>query len=232
MFTRKFYDTGANEGGGFEKLVVGLVEGNKKAIEDVKAEMKGFATPEAIKAATDAIEAKINAEVSKANEEAGKLIEKQDGEIVTLKAQVNALDKLAGGFKNMNMTVVPTFKSAFKDALSGKSTSGMEVAEALGILQSSKGATVTMEMKVGPMLNSTSLTGDGVQSYNTRQALVPAQKLNFRDLIPSTQSATLEYVTTRMLRPVQSQTRPKVMLKVQSCTTLPTFKRFKHTWLV
>jgi len=195
MFIKKFYDAGANEGGGFEKLVVGMMEGNKKAIEKIEGELKGFATPEAIKAATDAIELKINSEVAKANEEAGKLIEKQDGEITELKAQVNALDKLAGGFKNMNMTQVPTFKSAFKDALEGKATNGMQVGEALSILQSSKGATVTMEMKVDPMLNSNALTGDGVQTYNTRQALVPAQKLNFRDLVSSTQSATLEYVT-------------------------------------
>jgi hypothetical protein len=45
------------------------------------------------------------------------------------------------------------------------------------------------------MTNANSLTGDGVQTYNTRQGLIPNQKLNFRDLIPSTISPTLEYVT-------------------------------------
>jgi hypothetical protein len=193
---RKFYDAAPNDGGGaFEKLVVGLVEGNKKAVEDIKAEMKGFATPAQIETATKAIEDKIANEVKAANEAAGKLVDAQKAEIVELKAQVNALDKLASNFKVSTSTPAPSFKSAFKEALQGKSTNGLEMKEALAVLQGSKGATVSMELKVDPMTNANSLTGDGVQTYNTRQALVPAQKLNFRDLIPSVQSPTLEYVT-------------------------------------
>lgn len=193
---KKFYDAAPNDGGGaFEKLVVGLVEGNKKAVEDIKTELKGFATPAQIEAATKAIEDKITTEVKAANEAAGKLVEDQKAEIVELKAQVNALDKLASNFKVTTTTAPITFKSAFKEALSGKSTAGQEIKDALDVLHRSQSATVQMEVKVDSMTNANSLTGDGVQTYNTRQALVPAQKLNFRDLIPSVISPTLEYVT-------------------------------------
>jgi HK97 family phage major capsid protein len=41
------------------------------------------------------------------------------------------------------------------------------------------------------------LSGDGVASYNQRQGLVPAQKINMRDLIPTAVSPTGLYVTYR-----------------------------------
>lgn len=45
------------------------------------------------------------------------------------------------------------------------------------------------------MTLATTLTGDPVATYNPRQALIPAQKVNFRDLIPTVQSPTGLYVT-------------------------------------
>jgi hypothetical protein len=48
---------------------------------------------------------------------------------------------------------------------------------------------------VGNMTTSGNLTGDGVASYNQRQAILPAQKVNARDLIPTTRSETGIYVT-------------------------------------
>ena len=41
------------------------------------------------------------------------------------------------------------------------------------------------------------LTGDGTASYSARQAVLPAQKINFRDLVPTTVSPTGLYVQYR-----------------------------------
>jgi HK97 family phage major capsid protein len=60
----------------------------------------------------------------------------------------------------------------------------------------SAGGSYTMNLKaVGNMLLSSNLTGDSVATYNQQQAILPSQKLNFRDLIPTVQSATGTFVT-------------------------------------
>jgi hypothetical protein len=60
----------------------------------------------------------------------------------------------------------------------------------------SSGGSFTMNLKaVGNMLLSSNLTGDSVATYNPQQAILPSQKLNFRDLIPTVQSATGTFVT-------------------------------------
>lgn len=48
-----------------------------------------------------------------------------------------------------------------------------------------------------PEVKSFSLTGDQVASYSNRQAILPAAALNFRDLVPSFQTATGLYVYYR-----------------------------------
>lgn len=59
-------------------------------------------------------------------------------------------------------------------------------------------AKISIELKtVGDMTIPVNLTGDGVATYGTRQGLVPNQKINLRDLIPSTPSPTGLYVTYR-----------------------------------
>lgn len=61
-----------------------------------------------------------------------------------------------------------------------------------------KGQPFRMELKaVGNMLLSTNLTGDGVASYSSRQAILPSQKINFRDLISTAVSPTGLYVQYR-----------------------------------
>ena len=61
-----------------------------------------------------------------------------------------------------------------------------------------KNAKLTIDLKsVGTMTTSANLSGDGVSTYNQRQGLVPAQKVNFRDLIPTAVSPTGLYVTYR-----------------------------------
>lgn len=62
----------------------------------------------------------------------------------------------------------------------------------------SQSGSFTMNLKtVGNMLLSSNLTGDSVATYNQRQAILPGQALNFRDLMPSVSSATGTYVTYR-----------------------------------
>lgn len=48
---------------------------------------------------------------------------------------------------------------------------------------------------VGDMTGANILTGQGVVTYNARQALLPSQKVNARDLIPTVHSETGVYVT-------------------------------------
>lgn len=61
-----------------------------------------------------------------------------------------------------------------------------------------KGQPFTMSLKaVGNMLLSSNLTGDGEASYSARQAILPAQKVNFRDLLPTALSPTGLYVQYR-----------------------------------
>lgn len=64
--------------------------------------------------------------------------------------------------------------------------------------QRNKNAKLTIDLKsVGTMTTSANLSGDGQATYNQRQGLVPAQKVNFRDLIPTAVSPTGLYVTYR-----------------------------------
>lgn len=64
--------------------------------------------------------------------------------------------------------------------------------------QRNKNAKLTIDLKsVGTMTLGNNLSGDGVATYNSRQGLVPAQKVNFRDLIPTAVSPTGLYVTYR-----------------------------------
>lgn len=50
---------------------------------------------------------------------------------------------------------------------------------------------------VGNMTEANNLTGQSVVTYNSRQVILPAQKVNARDLIPTVHSETGTYVTYR-----------------------------------
>ena len=64
-------------------------------------------------------------------------------------------------------------------------------------LKSSNGSYRMDLSDIKTMTLAASLTGDPVASYSTRQAIFPAQKVNFRDLIPTVQSTTGLYVQYR-----------------------------------
>lgn len=50
---------------------------------------------------------------------------------------------------------------------------------------------------VGPMTGANNLTGQGFVNTNNRQVILPAQKVNARDLVPTVRSETGTYVTFR-----------------------------------
>lgn len=88
-----------------------------------------------------------------------------------------------------------TFGDVFTEAISEAFETRQDEFKAF---QKDRNATFSIELKtVGNMLLSSNLTGDGVAAYNQRQGLVPSQKLNFRDLMPTTVSPTGLYVTYR-----------------------------------
>lgn len=62
--------------------------------------------------------------------------------------------------------------------------------------QTDRHATLKLDLKVGTMVIA-NVTGDTVASYNQRQGLVPNQKVNLRDLLPTTPSPTGMFVTYR-----------------------------------
>ena len=88
---------------------------------------------------------------------------------------------------------------SFGDAFSEQMAEAFEAKQAeIKEFQKNKNAKLTIDLKaVGTMTLGNNLSGDGVATYNSRQGLVPAQKINFRDLIPTAVSPTGLYVTYR-----------------------------------
>lgn len=66
-----------------------------------------------------------------------------------------------------------------------------------------KDSKIEFNLKTTMTIGNT-LTGVGVNTYNTRQGLLPTQKRNFRDLISTTPSATGLFVTYRETNAAQS----------------------------
>ena len=106
------------------------------------------------------------------------------------------------------------FKSAMQsqfDALTTKVKAGNpDSAKSFDqvLLEKLEGRNIEKEMKsngriviempeVKTMTLSANLSGDSVATYNTRQAIQPAQLVNFRDYVPTVQSPTGLYVTYR-----------------------------------
>lgn len=112
------------------------------------------------------------------------------------KKNQEALDKLiAEKAAKKAQTKNKSFGTAFADSIS----EAFEAKQAeFKAFQKDRNAKLVLDLKeVGDMTLAGNLTGDGVATYNSRQGLVPAQKINFRDLIPTTVSPTGLYVTYR-----------------------------------
>lgn len=95
--------------------------------------------------------------------------------------------------KNNNKT--KSFSAAFAEAIDEAFT---KKAAEIKAFATDKDAKLTIDLKaVGDMNISSNLTGDGVASYSQKQGLVPANKINFRDLVPTSPSPTGIYVHYR-----------------------------------
>lgn len=107
------------------------------------------------------------------------------------KANQEALDKLIVDAKNRSKQPnkeLKTFSQAFAEQLPDHMD---------GIAKVKKGQPYRMEVKTVGDMSLSNLTGDSVATYSGRQAIVPAQKINFRDLIPTVVSDTGLYVQYR-----------------------------------
>ncbi len=135
-------------------------------------------------------------------EKAAQTFQNSAQDIEDLKAAVKAnqvvIDQAAimmKDSKNGNFTSKKSFGEAFAEKIEREFN---DRAEEIKHFQNSRDAKISFELKaVGTMTNSGHLTGDGVASYGTRQGILPNQKVNFRDLIPYTQSPTGIYVSYR-----------------------------------
>ena len=144
---------------------------------------------EKMKAANEAVIADVKNEVAEVK-----------AAVVTMdeaaKKNQAALDQLIA--EKAAKTVNNKTKS-FGDAFSEQMAEAFEAKQAeIKEFQKNKNAKLTIDLKaVGTMTLGNNLSGDGVATYNSRQGLVPAQKINFRDLIPTAVSPTGLYVTYR-----------------------------------
>ena len=109
-----------------------------------------------------------------------------------IKAVKDEMDKQAEEVSRKSAAKIASSKS-IGEQIAEQLDSNMSIAEKE---LKSAGGSFTMNLKaVGNMLLSSNLTGDSVATYNQQQAILPSQKLNFRDLIPTVQSATGTFVT-------------------------------------
>ncbi len=164
-----------------------------EALDGLKAELK-TATDAEMKKQIEAKAAEIEAKLEKMKE-----IDELKNEVKVLKDNADknqpVIDKFVADGSKKKLTEKKTFGDVFTEEIGNAFESKQAEFEAF---RKDRNAKLIIELKtVGDMLLSSNLSGDGVASYNQRQGLVPSQKVNFRDLIPVTQSPTGLYVTYR-----------------------------------
>jgi len=160
-------------------------------------ELKSIET--AVKSATESVE-KMKAANEAAIADVKSEVAEVKAAVVTMdeaaKKNQAALDQLiaeksAKKVDNKNKSFGEAYNEAIAEAFEAKQAELKE-------FQKNKNAKLVIDLKtVGTMTLTDSLTGDGVANYNQRQGLVPAQKINMRDLIPTAVSPTGLYVTYR-----------------------------------
>lgn len=171
-----------------------------------------------IKATADGMELKTKEQlqsivlsVETINQQLSNMASKKDVEVVgQLKKDLEELNK---NLKD-NQVVIDNFvadqgkrkieKKSFDDGWNDAISNEIEKKSAeIKNFQTDRNAKVEFKLDLKTMTLS-SVTGDTVQSYSNRQGLVPSQKSNFRDLIPTTASPTGSFVTYRETNTVQS----------------------------
>jgi len=148
--------------------------------------------------------------------------EKQSRDYGALTAQIDQkMAEFAANSEGKSAAEITAFKKEMQDqfdALATKAavkpqeksqTIAEGIAEALGGIQFKEGLDNELTTKLRSdrkfrielpnvkAMGLNNLTGDPVATYSTRQAIQPAQKLNFRDLIPTVNSETGLYVFYR-----------------------------------
>lgn len=173
-----------------KKELMTELEGLKSNLEVAITEKTKSEIAEQLKAAIDTVDAKLKSIAE--GQSSAEAVSAMAADVAALKADNAALikgfDLLQTRVKSTKTTTesVKSFAEAFNEGLEKNFD---EIAKV------KKGQPFTMSLKaVGNMLLSANLTGDGVASYSGRQAILPAQKVNFRDLIPTAVSPTGLYV--------------------------------------
>ena len=105
---------------------------------------------------------------------------------------LKAFDDFQKKYNEKQFTEKPkTFEGAFAEMMEKN-------AKEIASVRKGSGVKIQMDLKaVGTMTLGANLTGDSVVSYNSRQAILPSTKVNFRDLIPTNPSGTLVSVQYR-----------------------------------
>lgn len=93
---------------------------------------------------------------------------------------------------NAGGSVNPSFGDVFRKSIADQFESKRSEFE---YFQKSKDAKLTIELKTVGDMGMANLTGNGQSVYNPKLGLIPAQKINFRDLIPTVPSDTGIYVS-------------------------------------
>ncbi|WP_395045939.1 phage major capsid protein [Flavobacterium sp.] len=141
-----------------------------------------------VKSQIDAFEAKVNTEFKSANAiELKSVKEELQGKLDALQAHADKLDlKLQEKGTAAN---VKSYDAVMQNALKDNFDSVSKV---------TKGKSTSLEIKaVGNMTIATNLTGSAVATVQDGVSIVPSQKINFTDLVPTVNSATGIYVIYR-----------------------------------
>lgn len=172
-----------------KKELIAELEGLKSSLETSISEKAKGEIAEQLKSVVETVDAKL-AEFANSND-----VKSMEDEVNKIKSEQAEILK---GFDALQVRV-----KAQKENKVERKSFGQLFAEGLesnfdAIQNVKKGKPFRMEMKaVGNMLLSANLTGDGQASYSATQAILPAQKINFRDLIPTAVSPTGLYVQYR-----------------------------------
>lgn len=138
---------------------------------------------------------------SKLNEKSVE-IENLKGQITAITERANELDALVAKKAKEEAEKAPksvgeALAQSVKEVGGGNYEKGVKEIE-LALKSANGSFSIPLNLKaVGDMTTSSSLTGDPVRTYNTRQGLVPFQKVNMRDLMPTVISSTGTFVTYR-----------------------------------
>lgn len=173
-----------------------------EAIENKLTAYKNSVLSEATKAAGD-VKAELEAKIKSIEEAQSNIKGLPEGiDVQKMHTDLEATIKGFNEFQAKNYNA-----SAPKKILSFSEAMGVAIEKVGGVAEiekALKNPTGAFSLQLGPvdlkaqgsdMTTANTITGDPVVSYNQRQAIIPAQKVNFRDLVPTVSSPTGTYVT-------------------------------------